>query len=206
MLTGSLALAVFCLTTQRPAPQSADVASPPAQDRPVEPAAAGEGVVQMLKDGKARFELLDTDGGRHKASLVRIDGDNVVLRSRHELFIVPADQMQRSNRRGDRPWDGALVGLSVGLGVWALIAEGDPGGGLDWKADNPDDWTVKDTVSLLAFSTTVGYIIDALHVGKHTVFVGPMRASTTKPKPGLTLNFAGPPRERQLQVGYRVTF
>jgi hypothetical protein len=206
MLTASLALAVFCLTTQRPAPQSADVASPPAQDRPVEPPAAGEGVVQMLKDGKARFELLDTDGGRHKASLVRIDGDNVVLRAREELFIVPADQLHRSDRRGDRPWDGALVGLSVGIGVWALVVQGDPAGTYRWKSDNPDDWTVKDTLSLLAFSTTLGYIIDALHVGKHTVFVGPMRANVSKPKAGLTLKFAGPPRERQLQVGYRLAF
>jgi len=204
MLTAPLALAVFYLTTQRPAPQSADDASPPAQHGPGEPAAASEGVVQMLKDGKGRFELLDTDGGRHKASLVRIDGDNVVLRARKELFIVPADRLQRSDRRGDRPWDGALVGLSVGFGLWALIAEGDPGGGLDWKEDNPDDWTVKDTLSLLAFSTTVGYIVDALHVGKHTVFVGPMHAA--KRQPALTLGFSGPPHERQVQVGYRVVF
>ena len=206
MLTASIALAVFCLTTQRQASQSADEASPPAQHSAAEPAAPSEGVVQMLKNGRTRFELLDTHGARHKASLVHIDGDNVVLRSGQEIFTIPADQLQRSDRRGDPPWDGARVGLSVGIGVWALVVQGDPAGTYRWKSDNPDDWTVKDTLSLLAFSTTLGYIIDALHVGKHTVFVGPMRANVSKPKGGLMLNFAGPPRERQLQVGYRVTF
>jgi hypothetical protein len=90
------------------------------------------------------------------------------------------------------------------LGVWGLIAESDPG--LDWKEDNPDDWTLKDTITLLCVSTTVGYIVDALHVGKHTVLVGPLRENTSKPKPALTLNIAGPPHERRVQSGSRVTF
>ena len=205
MLTASLALAVFCLTTQRPA-QSADDASPPAPHGAAEPAPPSEGVVQMLNNGGTRFELLDSLGTRHKASLVQVDGNNVVLRSGKEIFRIPADQLQRSDRRGDPPWDGALVGLSVGFGVWALVVQGDPAGTYRWKSDNPDDWTVKDTLSLLAFSTTVGYIVDALHVGKHTVFVGPMHATTSKATSGLTLNFSGPARERRLQFGYRMSF
>jgi hypothetical protein len=159
----------------------------------------------MLKNGGARFELLDSLGARHKASLVQIDGDNVVLRSGKEIFTIPADQLQRSDRRGDPPWDGALVGLSVGVGVWALVVQGDPAGTYRWTSDNPDDWTVKDTISLLAFSTTVGYIVDALHVGKHTVFVGPMHALARRPA-ALTLAFTGPSRERRLQIGYRMSF
>jgi len=204
MLPATIPIAVF-LATRHPVTKP-DGASPSAKHRPVEPAPPGEGVVQMLKDGRTQFELLDTDGVRHKASLVQIDGDNVVLQTGDGVFTIPVDQLQRSRRRGDSPWDGALVGLSVGGGLCALIAQSDPGSTIRWKSNNPDDWTMRDTISLLALSATVRYIIDALHVGTHTVFVGPMPASPSKPQGALTLNFAGPKRERQLQIGYRMTF
>jgi len=204
MLTTQVAIAVFVLATQRPAAQPDDESALSVQHGPAEQAPPGEGVVQMMKDGGTRFELLDTGGVRHKASLVQIDGDNVVLKSGKDVFTVPVDQLQRSTRRGDSPWDGALIGLSVGGGIWALAAQSDPAAVYRWKSDNPDDWTVKDTISVLCFSTTVGYIIDALHVGKHTVFVGPMRSA--KRQSALTVAASGKSGERRVQVGYRIAF
>ena len=190
MLTAPLTIAVLYLATQHPVTPP-DGASPVPRPGPAAPAPASETVVRMLKDGHGRFELLDTAGVLHKASLVQVNGDSVVLRSGNDVFTIPVEDLQRSHRRGDSPWDGALIGFSVGAGIWALVAQDDPASTWRWKSDNPDDWTVQDTISLLAFSTTVGYIVDALHVGKHTVFVGPMRSSGSK---------AG------LQVGYRMVF
>src|SRR3954447_21451369 len=91
-----------------------DRPAPTAEHGLAEPAPPADGVVHMLKDGRPRFELLDTNGVRHKASLVQIDGDRVVLRSGQDLFTIPFDELQRSRRRGDSPWDGALAGLAVG--------------------------------------------------------------------------------------------
>lgn len=190
MLTAPLTIAVFYLAMQRPVTPP-DGASPLPQLAPAAPAPASELAVRMFKDGHAHFELLDSAGVRHKASLLQIDGDDVVLRSGTDVFTIPAEELQRSTRRGDKPWDGALIGLSVGVGMWALVAQNDPSAGLRWKSDNPYDWTIRDTVSLLAFCTTTGYIVDALHVGKHTVYVGPMRTGASKPG---------------LQMGYRMVF
>jgi hypothetical protein len=205
MLTASIALVVYCVSMQRPA-QPPEVVPAPSESAPSTAAPASEGILALLANGNPRFELLDERGTRRKAELVQIDGDNVVLRSRNEVVTVPAGQLQRVDRRGDRPWDGALIGFGVGVGFWMMTASTDHGLGLDPRMDNPDDVTLGDTIAMISFCTAVGYIVDALHVGRHTVLVGPMRANVSKPKGGLTLNFAGPPRERQLQIGYRVTF
>ena len=152
MLTAPMAMMVYCLSTQSPVTPSDGLPSPAVErDHAGAVQAPDEGVISLLKNGKVRFELLDEQGARHKASLVKIDGDRLVLRSRNNVVTVPADQLQRSDRRGDSPWDGAAIGLSVGLGLWALVAQSDRGLGLDTKADNPDDFTLTDTVSLLCF-------------------------------------------------------
>jgi hypothetical protein len=206
MLTASIALAVYCVSMQRPAEPLEIAPAPQAENAPVGAAPPSEGIIALLANSNPRFELLDERGTRRKAELVQIDGDNVVLRSRDEIVSVPAGQLQRVDRRGDRPWDGALIGLGVGVGFWIMAASVDPGLGLDPKLDNPDDLTLGDTVAMVSFFTAVGLIVDTLHVGKHMVLVGPMRTNVSKPKAGLTLNVSGRSGERQLQVGYRVAF
>jgi hypothetical protein len=192
MVTASLALAVYCLVVQRPTDPAV--------------AAPSEDILAWLADNTPRFELLDERGKRHKASLLQIDGDRLVVRAQKKVFTVPASEFQRVYRRGDSPWNGTLIGLGVGFGMWMMVASNDQGLGLDTKLDNPDDFTLADTVGMIGFCTALGYIIDTLHVGRHSVLVGPMQANAPKATSGLTLNVAGPPRERRLQVGYRLSF
>jgi len=202
-MTASLAIAALCLTTQvsetLPNPTAEAALQPPAQAT-----APSEYAVQLLKNGHPQFELLDLHGKRHKASLVQIEGDNIVLRTQRGLFTVPAEGLQRSVRRGDPSWDGALEGLSVGVGLSLLVVQNS--GCLCWKSDNPDVWTMQDSLSLMAFSASVGWIIDALHVGRHSVLVGSMPTTASKPKPTLTLGFSGAPHARKLHIGYQVAF
>jgi hypothetical protein len=193
MLTASLAT-VFVWSTLTQASLSASGAPQvPVQSAPSTPAGTpGQQVVQLLKEGKVRFELLDDRGKRHKASLVQVQGDAVTLRTRGELLVVPADQLQRAERSGDAPWDGALIGLAAGGALLAGTVAPDPG-----------DWTVHDTISFLSFTTAVGFVCDLVHNGRHTVLVGALRSKSAS---SLEVRVAGQPRDRRVQVGYRVAF
>jgi hypothetical protein len=208
MVTPLAAVFVYGALTQAPAVPRADVPAPTAAIVQSEVAPGpSEGVVQLLKNANVRFELLDEHGERHKAKLDHIEGDEIVLRTRdNSLVRLATTELQRSDRQGDSPWDGTAIGFSVGVAFWLMTAQNDQGAGLDTTADGPDDFTLRDTVSLICTTTALGYIFDRVHVGKHRVLVGPMRTNTSKPRPALTLNIAGPPRERRLQVGYRMSF
>ena len=71
MLTVPITLAVFLLATQQPVALPANGATTSAQQDP-EAAPANRAAIQTLTTGKVKFELLDSSGEEHKASLVRI--------------------------------------------------------------------------------------------------------------------------------------
>jgi len=187
-------------------------AAPTSSASPLQPLEAGRSnaggtpdasVLRLLMDGHVRIELLDERGKRHKASLLRTNGNDLVLWIGHQSITVPADQLQVAERRGDRPWDGALMGLGVGLGLAAMVSSDSPNAGLEWTSNNPDDWTLQDSIGLVCFSTALGFVIDTLHVGTHKVLVGPMQSKSSSK---VDVALAGPAHDRRLQVGYRLAF
>lgn len=184
MLAGPLALAAFVLATQTP---------------PL----AGCGV-PGLDDTRAKFELVDSSGATHKASLVRIDGAAVLLRARGQVVAVPCAELERRERPADRRWDGALIGFGAGLGLAALVAVGSAGASL-YDPNGQYHEPIAAELAIMAAFTGIGYWIDSVHGGKHTVFLGKMPAAAAHPS-GLTLEVTGSAHHQQLNVGYRVTF
>jgi len=152
--------------------------------------------------GDVTYELLDQQGKRHKATLVRIDGgDAVVLRTRQDGTVtVPIRQLQLATRHGDTPWDGALVGLGFGLALSYSVTNEDFSTGSS-KQTLRDDLVGGAAFTIL--STGVGFLIDLLHVGTHDVLVGTVPARRTSTA---AIGLTGPSHDRRLQVGYRVTF
>ena len=164
----------------------------------------------MLTTGKVKFELLDSSGEEHKASLVRIDGNDAVLRSRGADYSIPVDQLRRIERRGDRRWDGAVIGFVVGVGVAALY--GAAAASASTLSDAPNlthdnsDAVAAVGASLICVSTALGFALDASHGGKHTLFLGtmPVRPATNASSPAVGL--IRPPHGRSIQASYRLTF
>ena len=206
MLTAPITLAVFFLATQQPVAPSADGATTSAQHDP-EPAIANRAAIQRLTTGTVKFKLLDSTGEEHKASLVRVDGTNAVLRSRGADYSIPFDQLRRIERPGDRRWDGALIGFGVGLGLAVLVTAGEaavfPG---DAPTPPEDDHSGAVNLSLICISTAVGYAIDAAHGRKHTLFVGTMPATPATRASALAVGLVGRARHRGLQASYRLSF
>src|SRR4029079_12155908 len=135
MLTTTLATVFVWSTLTQNSVSRPEAPRAALQSAPATPAGTpGQQVIRLLKDGNVRFELLDDRGKRHKASLVQVQGDDVTLRTRGELLVVPADQLQRADRSGDAPWDGALIGLAAGGALLTGTVAPDPGG-----------WTAHDT-------------------------------------------------------------
>ena len=193
MLTTTLATVFVWSTLTQTSVSRPEAPRAALQSAPATPAGSpGQQVIRLLKDGNVRFELLDDRGKRHKASLVQVQGDDVTLRTRGELLVVPADQLQRADRSGDAPWDGALIGLAAGGALLAGTVAPDPGG-----------WTAHDTISFLSFTTAVGFVCDLVHSGRHTVLVG---AAHSKNSSRLEAGVAGKPHDRRMEVGYRVAF
>jgi hypothetical protein len=189
MVAASIALAIICLAAQHPA------ATTPS-----------EAAKEMLRGDKVKFELLDSNGAEHKASLVRIDGRNAVLRSGGTDYTIPVDQLRRIERRGDRQWNGALIGFAVGVGVAAVI---------DWRTSAslltggrpPDDNSRAIAASLICTASgALGYAIDAAHGRKHTLFVGTMPATPAAHASALGVGLVGHAHDRGLQASYRLTF
>jgi hypothetical protein len=58
-------------------------------------------------------------------------------------------------------------------------------------------------LGLSGFSTALGFVIDVLHVGTHTVLVGPMPSKSSSK---VDVALSGPPHDRRLHVGYRLVF
>jgi hypothetical protein len=197
MLTAPITLAVLLLATQQPVAPSADGATTSAQHDPEE-AVANPTTIQMLTRGKVKFELLDSKGAEHKASLVRIDGSNAVLRSHGADYPIPVDQLRRIERPGDHAWDGALIGLGVGFGVMVLVASHAPLPAAEGLAAG--------FFPLLGVSAAIGYAIDAMHGGKHTLYVGTMPATPATHASALAVGLVGHAHDRGLQASYRLAF
>jgi hypothetical protein len=86
----------------------------------------------------------------------------------------------RIERRGDRIWDGAAIGVAAGVGLGALTAAGECGidrGG--WRC----------TLAGAGWLGLIGTLIDWRHVGRTEVYVG--GSSGAPPPPGI------PPRPSQ---------
>jgi len=209
MLTVPLTLAVFLLATQQPVAPPADSATTAAQRDP-EPAPANRDAIEMLTTGKVRFELVDSDGAEHKASLVRVDGANAILRSRGADYSIPVDQLRRIERPGDRRWDGAVIGFGVGVGAAVLYGAAAASASILSAAPNlthdNSDAIAAVGASLICVSTALGFALDASHGGRHALFVGtmPVRPATNASSPAVGL--IRPPHGRSIQASYRLTF
>jgi hypothetical protein len=204
-MTAPVALAIFLLAAQQPIAQPGANATTPAQHDP-EPGRANRDALQMLTTGNVKFALLDSRGKEHKASLVRVDGNNAVLRSHGADHSIPVDQLRRFERPADRRWDGALIGFGVGLGLAALVGAGEAAASLFSDAPNPPHSNSNGTeISLICISTAIGYAIDAAHGRKHTLFVGTMPATSARSS-ALAVGVVGHGRDRGLQASYRLAF
>jgi hypothetical protein len=209
MLTAPITLAVFFLATQQPVAPPADGPTTSAQHDP-EPALANRTAIQTLTTGKVKFELLDSEGEEHKASLVRIDGNDAILRSRGADYSIPVDQLRRIERPGDRRWDGAVIGFVVGVGVAALYGAAAASASILSDAPYPphdnSDAVAAVGASLLCVSTALGFALDASHGGKHTLFLGTMPATPATHASALAVGLIGHAHGRGLQASYRLTF
>jgi hypothetical protein len=159
-----------------------------------------------LAGDHAKYELRDSNGKTHNATLVRIERANALLRSNGQVIVVPCNELARHEHPADRRWDGALIGFGAGLGMAVLVGAGSATGSL--MNDSPDAHysEPKGTeIAVIAASTAIGFAIDSLHGGKKTVFVGTL-PSTATPASGLTLGVTGHTHQRMLRVGYHVTF
>jgi len=192
-MTAPVALAIFLLATQQPIAKPGADATTPAQHDP-EPGRANRDAVQLLTTGNVKFALLDSKGETHKASLVRVDGNKAVLRSHGADYSIPVDQLRRFEQPADRRWDGALMGFGVGFG---LMLVGAPHAPLE---------AAPGLVFLPIVSAAVGYAIDAMHGGKHTLYVGTMAATPVAHVSSLGLGLVGRAHDRGVQASYRVAF
>jgi hypothetical protein len=203
-MTAPIALAVFLLTTQQPITEPRAVAAP----HDPEPTAANHDAVQMLTTGAVKFALLDARGKEQKASLVRVDGTNAVLRTHQGDYSIPIEQLRRFERPADRRWDGALIGFGAGLALAVLVEVAAAEASLlSASANAATSNGSAAAISVICISTAVGYAIDAAHGRKHTLFVGTIPGTPgTHHSSALTIGTAGHPHGRGLQAGYRVTF
>jgi hypothetical protein len=203
-MTAPIALAVFLLATQQPITQPGAAAAAPHDP---DPAAANHDAVEMLTTGTVDFAVLDARGKEHKASLVRVDGTDAVLRTHQGDYSIPVEQLRRFERPADRRWDGALIGFGAGLALAVLVEVAAAEVSLLSASANAQTTDASAAaISVICISTAVGYAIDAAHGRKHTLFVGTIPGTPATHSSALTIGTAGHPHDRGLQAGYRVTF
>jgi hypothetical protein len=199
----------FRVAPQPPRPQ------PPAAEPEPSPAVPAEGpaaepptvdqstyVAQFLAAASGeQIGLRDERGGIAMGRLVRVDGRNAIVRFRGRELVVPTRHIEMVETRNDRPWDGAVKGLVVGLSLWAMIiAQGDTG--LDTVEDTPDDFTLADTVGMVGSLAALGFAIDYVHEARRTIYVAPMPRDPVA-QGGAQ---AAPARGRRLLLSFRKRF
>jgi hypothetical protein len=118
--------------------------------------------------------VLDTDARESKGTLTEVSESSIRLLVKGQIREIPAGDVQRVARRGDKLWNGALIGAAVG-GILAASSTGDPYcAELDRLYGNGTCVKTSDgTLGVLAGAVVFGAIgagIDALIPGRTVVY------------------------------------
>ena len=159
-------------------------------------------VADFLRTARGQaIGLRDERGGIAIGKLLQVEGTRAIVRVRGIDYVVPTQHIEQVVTKGDSPWDGVVKGTVVGLAFWAMIvAQGDTG--LDTVEDNPDDFTLADTVGMITSFAAIGFVVDYLHAGEQTIYVAPMPAHAARTGRTLQPNAAG----RRFALRFRVSF
>jgi hypothetical protein len=148
------------------------------------PVSSVDQLATKVKRGDTIY-VLDANGGETKGTLAEASESSIRLRVNGQMREIPAGDVQRVARRGDRLWNGALIGAAAG-GALAVSSQGDPtcaelnrlyGKGTCYNSSNPLGVLVG-----AAIGGAIGAGIDALIPGRTVVYrATPQRAVRLAP-------------------------
>jgi hypothetical protein len=129
---------------------------------------------------RSQIYVTDAKGKEVKGTLLSLGTDAVVVMVGTQPTTVPWDDVALIQQRGDGSGDGVLQGLGIGLGL-ALISFSQSG----WCRWSPDCLLLYSTPPALVGAAT-GWALDALVVGRTTVYKAPKPSRKVKSKVSLS--------------------
>lgn len=130
------------------------------------PTATFQGLARMLEPGQ-RLVLTMTDRAQVRGRFERVEASRILLRTGDGVREYGENEVREIRRRGDRLWNGALIGAGAGGLGGAVFASGRPG------CERGDDASFCRGIGFLLgvpLGAIVGVSVDALMPHDHLLF------------------------------------
>jgi hypothetical protein len=179
----------------------------------LKPCAAGAQDVSLattllLQVGTRPILIIDDAGKELRGEIVHVASDAVTLRAGAMQYHIDLDRVRRIERRGDSPWDGAVVGAGIGAAVAAAswLLRGTCAVRIVYECDyNPGDYlTLGESGSAIVGFAAVGLLVDLFHTKRTVLWL----ASQNAPIQPNTRTFGAQLRQAApaVMIGYRRSF